>query len=98
MARRAKPSSTNANSSDQAGHDTTSSTIAYAYYLLGKNPECLKMIRDEHDRVLGSVADTPEAIRKNPHLLNQLEYTLAVTREVLRLFPAASSVRKGKPE
>ena len=81
-----------------AGHDTTSSTICYVYYLLSKHPECLRKIREEHERVLGSVADTPERIREKPHLVNQLEYTLAVIKEILRLFPAASTLRKGAPE
>lgn len=79
-----------------AGHDTTSSTICYAYHLLSEHPECLSRIRNEHDDVLGSVDGTADAIKANPHIVNQLEYTLCVIKEVLRLYPAASSVRTGE--
>ncbi|KAK4498933.1 hypothetical protein PRZ48_009443 [Zasmidium cellare] len=81
-----------------AGHDTTSSTICYAFYYLSKNPEMLAQIRREHDEVFGpdpnAVADK---IRQDPFLLNRLDYTLNVTKEVLRLQPPASTVRKGEP-
>lgn len=80
-----------------AGHDTTSSAICYASYMLQKNPACLEKIRKEHDDILGSVDSTPEAIKNDPHILNRLEYTLAVIRETLRLWPAASSTRTGEP-
>lgn len=36
-----------------AGHDTTSSTIAYAYHLLALNPACLARLRAEHAAVFG---------------------------------------------
>ena len=80
-----------------AGHDTTSSTICYIYHLLSKHPEALRTVRAEYDEVFGT--DTKQAaqlIRENPHLLNKLPYSLAIIKEVLRLFPAASSVRKGE--
>jgi len=82
-----------------AGHDTTSSTICYALYLLSTHPSTLSSLRAEHDTVFG--ADPSEAaasITKTPHLLNQLPYTLAVIKETLRLFPAASSTRSGEPD
>ena len=80
-----------------AGHDTTSSTICYALYMLQKHPESLKRIRQEHDDVLGSVENTPQVIKDDPHILNRLEYTMCVIRETLRLWPAASSTRTGWP-
>lgn len=80
-----------------AGHDTTSSTICYAIYMLEKHPECLARIRKEHDEVLGSIEGTPQLIKDNPHIVNQLEYTMCVIRETLRLWPAASSTRTGEP-
>ncbi|KAK5167401.1 uncharacterized protein LTR77_007100 [Saxophila tyrrhenica] len=79
-----------------AGHDTTSSTICYATYMLQKNPDCLAKIRKEHDDILGPLESTPEAIKNDPHVLNKLEYTLAVIRETLRMWPAASSTRTGE--
>lgn len=39
----------------------------------------------------------PQAIRNDPYIVNRLEYTLAVIKEVLRLFPAASATRTGDP-
>ncbi|KAK4954470.1 hypothetical protein LTR10_007901 [Elasticomyces elasticus] len=80
-----------------AGHDTTSSTISYAYYYLSKNPATLARIRKEHDDVFGTDLSTvSEQIRQSAHLINKLEYTLAVTREVLRLQPPASTIRIGQ--
>jgi len=80
-----------------AGHDTTSSTLCYAYYMLQKHPECLAKIREEHDRVLGSIETAPQTIKNDPYVLNKLDYTMAVVKETLRLFPAASSTRTGEP-
>lgn len=80
-----------------AGHDTTSSTICYATYLLQKHPTILQKLRAEHETVLGPLLNTPETIKNNPHILNRLEYTLAVIKEILRLFPPASSSRAGVP-
>ncbi|TKA82843.1 hypothetical protein B0A55_00995 [Friedmanniomyces simplex] len=80
-----------------AGHDTTSSTICYAYYYLGKNPGMLARIRKEHDDVFGTDPSTAGSqIRESGHLLNKLDYTLAVTREVLRMQPPASTIRVGQ--
>lgn len=80
-----------------AGHDTTSSTICYALYLLSKHPACLEQIRQEHERILGPVDAAAETIRRDPYILNKLEYTNAVVKETLRLFPAASGPRRGEP-
>ena len=80
-----------------AGHDTTSSTICYAIYMLQKHPDCLVKIRKEHDEILGSVEDTPQVIKNDAHIVNRLEYTMCVVRETLRLWPAASSTRTGDP-
>jgi cytochrome P450 len=79
-----------------AGHDTTSSTICYALYMLRKHPECLQRIREEHQNVLGTLAETPTAIKNDPYILNKLEYTTAVIKETLRLWPAASAPRMGE--
>ncbi|MCJ1358795.1 MAG: hypothetical protein MMC33_008795 [Icmadophila ericetorum] len=80
-----------------AGHDTTSSTTSYIYYLLSKNPECLAKLRAEHDAVFGPDLRTVGAqISANPHLLNKLPYTIGVTKEALRLFPPASTIRAGE--
>lgn len=81
-----------------SGHDTTSSTICYIFYLLSINQKSLRRVRDEHTRVFGS--DPTERIRKlkqEPYLLNQLLYSTAVLKETMRLFPVASSLRGGEP-
>lgn len=82
-----------------AGHDTTSSTICYAYYYLSKNPSMLARIRAEHDEVFGPNPSTTSAqLKTHAHLLNKLEYTTAVIKESLRLQPPASTVRVGQPD
>ncbi|KAI4256250.1 MAG: hypothetical protein L6R42_006327 [Xanthoria sp. 1 TBL-2021] len=81
-----------------AGHDTTSSTACFVVHLLSKHPAALEKLCREHDEVYGSdTSKTAEAITDDPHSLNRLPYTLAVLKEVLRLFPPASTVRKGDP-
>ena len=80
-----------------AGHDTTSSTLCYAYYLLSKHPKANAEICAEHDNVFGpDPTKTASLVLANPHLLSNLPYTVGVIKEVLRLFPPASSVRGGE--
>jgi cytochrome P450 len=67
-----------------AGHDTTSSAICYAIYLLQKHPET---------KILGPPETASETIKADPYIVNKLEYTNAVMKESLRLFPAASGLR-----
>nr|POE49476.1 putative sterigmatocystin biosynthesis p450 monooxygenase [Quercus suber] len=79
-----------------AGHDTTSSTIAYIYYYLAKYPATLSKLRAEHDAIFGpDASNVASHIQDDPRLLNRLEYTMAVIREALRLQPPASTIRKG---
>ncbi|KAF3069067.1 hypothetical protein GL218_08063 [Daldinia childiae] len=81
-----------------AGHDSTSSTICYCFYLLQSHPEAMAKLRAEHDAVFGTdITETANAMRAQPHLLNQLPYTTAVIKESLRLFPPASAMRGGQP-
>ncbi|ROW06390.1 hypothetical protein VMCG_04288 [Cytospora schulzeri] len=78
-----------------AGHDTTASTLCFAYHLLNKNPDTLEAIRAEHDEVLGRDATAAkDAIVANPQLLNRLPYTSAVIKETLRMFPPVGAVRQ----
>lgn len=80
-----------------AGHDTASSTLAWIYYHLSQQPEVLNSLREEHDKVFGgheSVGREAEKIIKDPTILNELKYTLAVMREALRLYPPAAAVRQ----
>lgn len=81
-----------------AGHDTSSSTLCYCYHLLSLHPQVRNRLVDEHNKVLGSSFEqAAPRISENPHLLNQLPYTLAVIKETLRLYPPASSTRNGEP-
>jgi cytochrome P450 len=82
-----------------AGHDTTSSTLLYCYLLLSRHPEVLEKVRKEHSEIFGanfSIEDLAGLISEDPTLLNHIPYTLAVTKEVLRLFPPAGSMREGR--
>ncbi|KAK5162512.1 hypothetical protein LTR04_003558 [Oleoguttula sp. CCFEE 6159] len=80
-----------------AGHDTTSSTICYVYHMLSKHPRAHAAVLAEHASVFGTTNPSllPSIISSRPHLLNNLPYSLAVIKEVLRLFPPASTIRHG---
>jgi cytochrome P450 len=77
-----------------AGHDTTASTICFMMKHLQDNPECLAKLRDEHDVVLGpDQGQAADILRRSPHLLYSLPYTLGVIKETLRLNPLAATMR-----
>ncbi|RDL38626.1 uncharacterized protein BP5553_02966 [Venustampulla echinocandica] len=82
-----------------AGHDSSSSTICYVYHLLSKHPEVLSKLRAEHDEVFGeNVSDAPRLLREQPALLQKLDYTMSVIKEVLRIYPPiGGSYRYGDP-
>ncbi|KAL8721386.1 MAG: hypothetical protein Q9225_001933 [Loekoesia sp. 1 TL-2023] len=81
-----------------SGHDTTSSTVCYLFYVLASQPALRARIRAEHNSILGSsVSEAADFIQSNPFLLNQLPFTSAVIKETLRLYPAVSSTRAGQP-
>ncbi|XP_047497090.1 probable cytochrome P450 12a5, mitochondrial [Penaeus chinensis] len=67
-----------------AGIDTTSHTMAFALYLLAKNPEAQRKLQQEVDQVL---KDNPETL--TPAHTAKLSYTKAVVKESLRFFPVA---------
>jgi cytochrome P450 len=71
-----------------AGHDTTASTISYVFLMMERHPGVLLKVQHEHDRVFSpDLTQTALQIKGRPALLNQLPYTLAVIKEVLRLYP-----------
>jgi cytochrome P450 len=63
-----------------AGHETVSSALTWTWYLLSKNPEVGRRIRDEANAVFGdrtpTVGDLPKLI-----------YTKMVIQESMRLYP-----------
>jgi cytochrome P450 len=80
-----------------AGNDTTSSMLSWTYVFLNRYPSILAKLRKELDDIFGpdtSPEDVAKQIQANPKLLNQLEYTLAVVRETLRLEPPAQMIRQ----
>ncbi|KAH9894499.1 cytochrome P450 [Xylariomycetidae sp. FL2044] len=83
-----------------AGHDSSSSTIAYAFYLLAQNPDAYEKLRAEHDEVLGTdIAESANQLKSDPKILNRLPYTLAVIKETLRMLPPiVGSYRFGRKD
>ncbi|KAJ6258575.1 hypothetical protein Dda_6621 [Drechslerella dactyloides] len=80
-----------------AGHDTTSSTICYIFHKLSKYPEKMARARKELDDIFGPNLDNAaRMIEKEPSLINKMEYCTAIIREILRMYPPASSVRGGQ--
>ena len=80
-----------------SGHDTTSSTICYVLYCLSIHPKVLSRLRVEHHDILGpNPSEAAARISKDPYLLNKLPYTTATIKESMRLFPAASTTRRGE--
>lgn len=82
-----------------AGHDTTGTTLCWAYYSLHRFPGTMKKLREELDEVFGTTARlTADMITEDPSLLNRLTYTSAVIKETLRLYPPVGSIRAGAPD
>lgn len=82
-----------------AGHDTSSSTICYCYYQLGKHPAALARLRKECEDIFGTdTGKTGEMIKADPYLLNKMRYGDAVIRETLRFYPPGNTVRAGAEE
>lgn len=65
-----------------AGHDTTSSALAWAFYLIARDPEVEENLVAEIRAVLGDGPATLEKVAK-------LAYTERVVKETLRLYPPA---------
>ncbi|GAA3865735.1 cytochrome P450 [Streptomyces sedi] len=63
-----------------AGHETTASTLSWAFHLISHHPEVEERLRDESTKVLGSRLPTYEDLR-------ELTYTSQVVEEVMRLYP-----------
>jgi cytochrome P450 len=77
------------------GHGTTTDTLCFIYILLSIHPEAMHRLREEHDRIFDpDVNITVAILRQTPQKTSELEYTTAVIKETLRLFPVGFSIRK----
>ena len=63
-----------------AGNETSSNALTWVIYLLGRHPDFIQRIRNEIEQVIG---DDPVGFDN----LHQLELTLRVVYEALRLYP-----------
>jgi cytochrome P450 len=55
----------------------------------------MKRLREEHGRIFGAdISTTAETIRQYPYKTNDLDYTTAVLKETLRLFPIGSATKE----
>jgi cytochrome P450 len=66
-----------------AGHDTSTSTISFMLFELGRNPAAVARLQREQDQVLGSGPPSPAQLERE---LPQLDMTVD---ETLRLYPPA---------
>jgi cytochrome P450 len=79
------------------GYDANATVLCYCFHYLSKNPDILAQLRAEHNNVLGNdPAAAGSRLIEEPRLVNRLTYTLAVIKEVMRLFPPACGDRQGK--
>lgn len=65
-----------------AGHETTATTLTWAFYLLSQNPAVAEQVTAELDAVLGGRTPTYDD-------LPNLPYGKQVIQETMRLYPAA---------
>jgi cytochrome P450 len=63
-----------------AGHETTASTLGWAFHLIDEHPEVAERLHTEAVEVLGDRLPEHEDLRK-------LTFTVAVVEEVMRLYP-----------
>ncbi|WP_410642166.1 cytochrome P450 [Amycolatopsis sp. lyj-346] len=63
-----------------AGHETTASTLGWAFHLIDEHPEVGERLHAEATEVLGDRLPEHEDLRR-------LTYTVAVVEEVMRLYP-----------
>lgn len=70
-----------------AGHETSASAIAWAFYLLANSPEDLERVRQE---VADAAGDDPLEFQS----LRRLDFTRDVFREAMRLYPPVAFVAR----
>jgi hypothetical protein len=71
-----------------ASQDAMSSAIVFAFQLTADNPEVLEKIREEQYRVRGNDLERPLTLE----LMDEMVYTRAAVKEVMRLAPSVIMV------
>jgi cytochrome P450 len=67
-----------------AGHDTTTSTVAFMFYELAQHPDVVQQLREEQERVLGGAPPTAAQL-----LGDAMPVLEMVMDETLRMYPPA---------
>jgi cytochrome P450 len=70
-----------------AGHETTATTLSWAWLLLSRNPDIYARLEAEIEQVLNGRAPTAEDVQRLP-------YCNAVIKEALRCYPVAWITRR----
>lgn len=77
------------------GHGTTTDTFSFLIMLLSLYPAVLGKVREEHDAIFDTDFDkTVSILNQDPFRTNKLDYTNAVIKETLRMFPIGFTIRK----
>jgi cytochrome P450 len=74
-----------------AGHETTATTLTWAWYCLAENPGCREQLERELDEVLGGREPRAEDIPR-------LRWVRAIVEETLRLYPPAAVITRKSVE
>ncbi|XP_075548364.1 cytochrome P450 3A41-like isoform X3 [Dermacentor variabilis] len=81
-----------------AGQDTTSSTVAFAAYLLAVHPDAQDKLRKEVDECFANHDKLSHSLKQGPEpsldVVSKLEYLHCIVSETLRLYPPGTRFRK----
>ncbi|TLD37964.1 hypothetical protein E2P81_ATG03639 [Venturia nashicola] len=80
-----------------AGHDTTSILLQWSFYTLSTHPHILSKLTHELNTIFGASTHpssvSTQLLLRGEECLNKLTYTSAFIKEILRLYPPASTAR-----
>ncbi|KAH7303533.1 cytochrome P450 [Stachybotrys elegans] len=85
-----------------AGHDTISTTLAWALYELSRTPKAAAAVHEELDNLFGPDSTPAEVSNRlmasdGPEMIRRMTYISAVIKETLRLHAPAGTSRTSKP-